>query len=138
MLVLACCVYLSTIERMIDIFSGRAHGGPDHSAGPESTIGYQQPIGVRKRGELATRSAFKSGDSSDSSDWRDAALCAQTDPEAFFPEKGGSADEARKVCANCDVSEECLKYAFNNNELYGVWGGLTERERRKLRRRQPK
>jgi WhiB family redox-sensing transcriptional regulator len=67
--------------------------------------------------------------------WQDRALCAQTDPEAFFPEKGGSTREAKKVCGGCEVRAECLDYALNNDERFGIWGGLSERERRKLKRR---
>ncbi len=67
--------------------------------------------------------------------WQERALCAQTDPEAFFPEKGGSTREAKKVCASCDVRSECLDYALENDERFGIWGGLSERERRKLKRR---
>ena len=44
--------------------------------------------------------------------WQERALCAQTDPEAFFPEKGGSTREAKKVCLSCDVRSECLEYAL--------------------------
>ncbi|WP_298714272.1 WhiB family transcriptional regulator [uncultured Micrococcus sp.] len=66
--------------------------------------------------------------------WQVDALCAQTDPEAFFPEKGGSTREAKKVCAACDVRRQCLDYAMANDERFGIWGGLSERERRRLRR----
>jgi len=65
-------------------------------------------------------------------DWRDDALCAQTDPEAFFPEKGGSTRSAKKICSSCDVRDECLEYALENEERFGIWGGKSERERRKL------
>ncbi|GII99304.1 transcription factor WhiB [Sediminihabitans luteus] len=67
--------------------------------------------------------------------WQERALCAQTDPEAFFPEKGGSTREAKKVCSGCEVRAECLEYALENDERFGIWGGLSERERRKLKRR---
>jgi WhiB family redox-sensing transcriptional regulator len=67
--------------------------------------------------------------------WQERALCAQTDPEAFFPEKGGSTREAKKVCTQCEVRSECLEYALANDERFGIWGGLSERERRKLKRR---
>ncbi len=67
--------------------------------------------------------------------WQERALCAQTDPEAFFPEKGGSTREAKKVCTTCEVRAECLDYALANDERFGIWGGLSERERRKLKRR---
>ena len=66
--------------------------------------------------------------------WHQLALCAQTDPEAFFPEKGGSTREAKRVCASCEVRQECLDYALANDERFGIWGGLSERERRRLKR----
>ena len=65
--------------------------------------------------------------------WRLNALCAETDPEAFFPEKGGSTREAKRVCVGCDVRSECLEYALSNDERFGIWGGLSERERRRIR-----
>lgn len=67
--------------------------------------------------------------------WQEQALCAQTDPEAFFPEKGGSTREAKKVCETCTVKQECLEYALAHDERFGIWGGLSERERRRLRKR---
>ena len=67
--------------------------------------------------------------------WQERALCAETDPEAFFPEKGGSTREAKKICTGCEVKAECLEYALSNDERFGIWGGLSERERRRLRRR---
>ncbi len=67
--------------------------------------------------------------------WHERALCSQTDPEAFFPEKGGSTREAKKICVGCEVRGECLEYALEHDERFGIWGGLSERERRRLRRR---
>ncbi len=67
--------------------------------------------------------------------WQERALCAQTDPEAFFPEKGGSTREAKKVCQACEVRVECLEYALAQDERFGIWGGLSERERRRLKKR---
>lgn len=64
------------------------------------------------------------------------AICAQTDPELFFPEKGGSVTgvkEAKRMCMMCEHREACLQWALDNNERHGVWGGLTEGERKKLR-----
>jgi len=66
--------------------------------------------------------------------WQADALCAQTDPEAFFPEKGGSTREAKRICDGCEVRSQCLEYALENDERFGIWGGLSERERRKYRR----
>jgi WhiB family redox-sensing transcriptional regulator len=67
-------------------------------------------------------------------DWQERALCAQTDPEAFFPEKGGSTREAKRVCMSCEVRGECLDYALANDERFGIWGGLSERERRRIKK----
>ncbi len=66
--------------------------------------------------------------------WQERALCAQTDPESFFPEKGGSTREAKRICVSCDVRAECLEYALLHDERFGIWGGLSERERRRLKR----
>lgn len=71
----------------------------------------------------------------DAQSWQEQALCAETDPEAFFPEKGGSTREAKKICTGCEVKAQCLDYALANDERFGIWGGLSERERRRLRRR---
>jgi WhiB family redox-sensing transcriptional regulator len=68
--------------------------------------------------------------------WRVDALCAQTDPEVFFPEKGKSTRQAKRLCADCAVTAQCLDQALAADERFGVWGGLSERERRALRRRE--
>ena len=64
--------------------------------------------------------------------WHDLARCAETDPEMFFPEKGESTRPAKRVCAGCEVRAECLQDALDRGERFGVWGGLSERERRAL------
>ena len=66
--------------------------------------------------------------------WMSDALCAQTDPDAFYPEKGGSTRDAKRVCSVCPVRDECLRFAIEHNERWGVWGGYSERERRRLMR----
>jgi WhiB family redox-sensing transcriptional regulator len=66
--------------------------------------------------------------------WQERGLCAQPAPEAFFPEKGGSTREAKKVCLGCDVRGDCLEYALAHDERFGIWGGLSERERRRLKK----
>jgi WhiB family transcriptional regulator, redox-sensing transcriptional regulator len=78
---------------------------------------------------------WNAGLEADAQSWQERALCAETDPEAFFPEKGGSTREAKKICTGCEVKAECLEYALANDERFGIWGGLSERERRRLRRR---
>ncbi|MET0590251.1 MAG: WhiB family transcriptional regulator [Naasia sp.] len=76
----------------------------------------------------------KAREEDDALAWQADSLCAQTDPEAFFPEKGGSTREAKKICTSCEVKTQCLEYALQNDERFGIWGGLSERERRKLRK----
>lgn len=85
--------------------------------------------------KLGVAKAYGSEIDGDPLAWQEDALCAQTDPEAFFPEKGGSTRDAKRICAQCTVRAECLEYALKNDERFGIWGGLSERERRRLRRR---
>ena len=66
--------------------------------------------------------------------WQERARCRDYDPEVFFPEKGGSSREAKRICSECPVRIECLNYALRRDERYGVWGGMSERERRRLKR----
>ncbi|MGX1811574.1 WhiB family transcriptional regulator [Nocardia sp. NPDC055321] len=65
--------------------------------------------------------------------WREQGLCAQTDPDAFFPEKGASVREAKRICAGCEVRQRCLDYALARDERFGIWGGLSVRERGRMR-----
>ena len=67
--------------------------------------------------------------------WRELAACRGIDLGVFFPERGASAGPARQVCAACPVRQPCLDYAVTNRITSGVWGGLTERERRALQSR---
>ncbi|MCG8917865.1 MULTISPECIES: WhiB family transcriptional regulator [Actinokineospora] len=89
--------------------------------------------GERPAEELGALAGFL--DETDEQEWQERALCAQTDPEAFFPEKGGSTREAKRICLGCEVRAECLDYALAHDERFGIWGGLSERERRKLKKR---
>jgi len=66
--------------------------------------------------------------------WQDEANCLGVDPDLFFPERGASTREAKEVCRGCVVREECLEYALVNGEKFGIWGGMSERERRRIRR----
>ena len=73
-------------------------------------------------------------------EWRDLAACNAHDPSLFFPagETGPAAEQirqAKRICASCEVQEDCLGYAIETNQAAGVWGGLTEDERRPVRRR---
>lgn len=67
-------------------------------------------------------------------DWQEYGLCRQTDPEIYFPEKGGSTRAAKRMCLDCTVKSECLSAALETDERFGVWGGASERERRKMQR----
>ncbi|HVM41669.1 MAG TPA: WhiB family transcriptional regulator [Acidimicrobiia bacterium] len=66
--------------------------------------------------------------------WQAKANCLGVDPDLFFPERGASTKEAKSVCRGCEVRLECLEYALQNGEKFGIWGGLSERERRRIRR----
>jgi WhiB family redox-sensing transcriptional regulator len=66
--------------------------------------------------------------------WQERANCLGVDPDLFFPERGASTREAKAVCGSCEVRPECLEYALDHAEKFGIWGGLSERERRRLRR----
>ncbi|MDE0803430.1 MAG: WhiB family transcriptional regulator [Acidimicrobiales bacterium] len=64
----------------------------------------------------------------------DLGSCRGVDPDVFFPDRGESLAPAQAICAECIVSDECLEYALANGERFGVWGGTSERERRRIRR----
>ena len=67
-------------------------------------------------------------------EWHLDALCAQTDPEMFFPNKAQVPHRAIKICDQCPVIRECLDYALKTRQDYGVWGGVTARERTRMLR----
>lgn len=72
----------------------------------------------------------------DAMEWRDQAACRDLDTSLFFPEHGTShhkIDQARAVCQSCPVIDDCLNYALDNHERFGIWGGLSERQRRRQR-----
>lgn len=66
--------------------------------------------------------------------WQASSNCLGVDPDLFFPERGASTKEAKEVCRGCIVREDCLEFALNNGEKFGIWGGMSERERRRIRR----
>ena len=70
----------------------------------------------------------------DATSWQHEANCLGVNPDLFFPERGASTKEAKGVCRGCIVREDCLEYALANGEKFGIWGGLSERERRRIRR----
>ncbi|MEV8593918.1 WhiB family transcriptional regulator [Streptomyces sp. NPDC052013] len=66
--------------------------------------------------------------------WQEEALCAQTGGDFFFPEPGSSVREAKRICGLCPIRATCLEYALSHDMRFGVWGGLSEKERLELRR----
>ncbi len=114
--------YVSATDRSADRFGAGAGHGLGHEMGAHGMgQGIADLLGI--------------GTEADAQSWQEQALCAETDPEAFFPEKGGSTREAKKICTGCEVKAQCLEFALANDERFGIWGGLSERERRRLRRR---
>jgi WhiB family transcriptional regulator, redox-sensing transcriptional regulator len=103
-----------------------AKAGVEDGSDPPPEVSLVAPSGVPPLLELV--------DPDEGLTWQERALCAQTDPEAFFPEKGGSTREAKRVCVSCEVRVECLEYALEQDERFGIWGGLSERERRRLKK----
>jgi len=66
--------------------------------------------------------------------WQDRANCRGGVADLFFPERGASTRAAKAICRECHVREECLEFAIRSNEKFGIWGGMSERERRRVRR----
>ena len=85
-------------------------------------------------GSRSLHGAWGIFDEDDGLSWRNRALCSQTDPEVFFPEKGGSTRDAKQVCELCEVREQGLDWAVDHDERFGIWGGMSERERRRYKK----
>lgn len=66
--------------------------------------------------------------------WQDLANCRGADPNLFFPERGASTRTAKGICRDCQVRAECLEFAIVSSEKFGIWGMMSERERRKIRK----
>lgn len=66
--------------------------------------------------------------------WRHNANCLGVNPDLFYPERGQSTREAKTVCQGCEARGECLEFALQNGEKFGIWGGKSERERRRIRK----
>ena len=66
--------------------------------------------------------------------WQDYGACRGADADLFFPERGASTRKAKAICGECDVKAPCLEFAIVTGEKFGIWGGMSERERRRVRR----
>ena len=126
-------IVMAEISWLSDYVSATERSSDRTGAGAGQGIGHGMGQGIGQSQGIAGLLGI--GLEGDAQSWQEQALCAETDPEAFFPEKGGSTREAKKICTGCEVKAQCLEYALANDERFGIWGGLSERERRRLRRR---
>lgn len=67
--------------------------------------------------------------------WQAQGACLGADPDLFFPERNGDVRPAKAICATCPVKRECLDYALETRQMFGIWGGLSEKQRKALRPR---
>lgn len=72
----------------------------------------------------------------ETSPWTDRSACQDHDPSLFFPAPGGNERQALAICETCEVTQECLAHALEAGEKFGIWGGTTQRQRRRLIQRQ--
>jgi len=128
---------MAEVSWLSDYVSGSDRSADRFGLGANQGLGQGAPSGMGNNGfgGQGIAGLLGIGTEADAQSWQEQALCAETDPEAFFPEKGGSTREAKKICTGCEVKAQCLEYALANDERFGIWGGLSERERRRLRRR---
>lgn len=107
---------------------------------PEISVNWNQAESLREVRLEAHRQARETAVTTetsvavDSRDFMDNGNCRGKDPDIFFPERGASLRPAQRICAGCVVRNECLEYALQHGERFGVWGGASERERRRIRR----
>jgi WhiB family transcriptional regulator, redox-sensing transcriptional regulator len=123
----------SDFDRVVR-FDSRLVGAAGGAAGIATETAQAGTAGRPQLSVVPDRVEFDPATTPDEDQWQERALCAQTDPEAFFPEKGGSTREAKRICMGCEVRDACLEYALAHDERFGIWGGLSERERRRLKR----
>jgi WhiB family redox-sensing transcriptional regulator len=94
-----------------------------------------EPVEETIRASVVPNNPYSLPENEKKPDWQEKALCRTADPEAFFPEKGGSTRAAKAICLACGVRADCLDYALSRDERFGIWGGMSERERRRLKKR---
>ena len=125
----------STVYDAVRALSVEAHDTIDHGVAIDVRVSPQSLLELIETYRLtATDRVLAALTEAAETAWQEQAVCAQSDPEIFFPEKGGATSAAKALCHSCPVKAECLDFALKNDERFGVWGGLSERERRKLTR----
>ena len=127
---------MAEVSWLSDYVSGNDRSADRFGLASNQGLGQGAPAGVGLGGFGAQGIAglLGIGTEGDAQSWQEQAQCAETDPEAFFPEKGGSTREAKRVCMSCEVRAECLDYALAKDERFGICGGLSERERRRVKK----
>ncbi len=106
--------------------SGPSGGAHRHSPAPE-------PPSAPLVAALTRRDERDGEEINDRFSWQDHANCRGAGQDLFFPKRGSPTRKARAMCAACEVKAECLEFALTRGERFGIWGGLSERERRKIR-----
>src|SRR6188472_535764 len=125
-----------TVFRITTVGGNEArNSGPPPCARPENTPRSQRCNYRGASPTLGGHVQIPITTESDDRSWQDYANCLGVDPDLFFPERGASTREAKEVCRGCVVREDCLEFALINGEKFGIWGGMSERERRRIRRR---
>lgn len=95
--------------------------------------GHYRTLRIKTRHELERRYTPQPGPISDDPDWIDQGNCRGMHPSIWFPERGASVTRQKAICATCDVRQQCLDYALEHSIKSGIWGGTSERERRRIR-----
>ena len=91
------------------------------------------PVATMMPRETTSLDTIPAAGSSRSTEWMSLGNCRNFAPEVFFPSDGAGVEKARKICATCPVKEHCLEYAVSEQIEHGVWGGMSERARRRLK-----
>ena len=107
---------------------------PEHKRHRMGRARKSRPVVAREQEEKFMAKLGASDKDTEEPSWHDFANCLGVDPDLFFPERGASTKEAKEVCRGCVVRGDCLVYALQNGEKFGIWGGMSERERRRIRR----
>ena len=111
-----------------------AHSAPAASVASEAGSGLLSARGAQRLMQGIFNLGYGTAGAMADRAWMEDALCAQTDPDIFYPEKGGSTAPATSVCNNCSVRAQCLEYAVSNDIRHGIWGGTSDNDRKRIAR----